>query len=203
MYYIPSVYLVRLALVFMCNVHITTFYIEFGLSINTHLKQLAFLIPDSNLKLNQVGYDITPTEETPLCETLSYGLEKHIEQLEEISGVASKEYALEKAMQKMKSEWADVCFVFIPYRDTGVSILSSVEDIQMLLDDHIVKVQTMRSSPFIGPFEAEFKEWEAKLQSMQDIIDEWLKVQATWLYLEPIFSSEDIMQQMPEEGDLF
>jgi len=156
-----------------------------------------------NSMCEAVGYDITPTEETPLCETLSYGLEKNIEQLEEISGVASKEYALEKAMQKMKSEWADVCFVFVPYRDTGVSILSSVEDIQMLLDDHIVKVQTMRSSPFIGPFEVEFKEWEAKLQSMQDIIDEWLKVQATWLYLEPIFSSEDIMQQMPEEGKKF
>ena len=113
------------------------------------------------------GFDIHPDDTTSLSQMLAMNLDKLQEQLEEISTAASKEYSLEKALKAMKSEWGEILFTLVPYRDTGVSILSGVDDVQVKLDDHIVMTQTMRGSPFIKPFEAEITAWEAKLVDMQ------------------------------------
>ena len=68
-----------------------------------------------------------------------------------------------QALQKMKDDWGSMLFSFVPYKDTGINIMSAPDEIQVLLDDHIVKTTTMKGSPFIAPFETEINEWDLKL----------------------------------------
>ncbi|KAK9527005.1 hypothetical protein VZT92_015671 [Zoarces viviparus] len=150
-----------------------------------------------------VGFAVKPDVSSTLLNMLDLGLSEFSKELEDIGAAASKEYSLEKSLKKMTSEWAEMQFTFTSYRDTDTKILSAVDDIQVILDDHIIRTQTMKGSPFIKPIETECKDWEDKLLSMEEILDSMLKCQAAWLYLEPIFSSEDIIAQMPEEGRKF
>jgi dynein heavy chain len=152
---------------------------------------------------NTIGYSIQPNDMTTLSSLLEQKVGDHLDQIQEASDTASKEFALERLLDKMLGEWKPMAFDCMEYRDTGTYILRALDDIQSLFDDHIVKTQAMRGSPFVKPFEGRVKDWEEKLISMQEIIDEWLKCQAVWLYLEPIFSSEDIMRQMPQEAKRF
>ncbi|KAJ8668953.1 hypothetical protein QAD02_000212 [Eretmocerus hayati] len=150
-----------------------------------------------------VGFPIKVDAAMTLAKVIDFGLDDYVPKFEAISEAATKEMNLEKALIKMHADWEDIDFLINPYRDTGTHVIASVDDIQLLLDDHLTKAQTMKNSLYIKPFEKETLEWEAKLYLLQDIIDYWLKVQATWMYLEPIFSSPDIQQQMPEEGRRF
>ncbi|XP_045076641.1 dynein axonemal heavy chain 3-like [Coregonus clupeaformis] len=65
-----------------------------------------------------VGFDVKPDVDTSLFNMVELGLSKFSDKLEEIGASASKEYSLEKAMEKMKTEWAELHFAFTAYRDT-------------------------------------------------------------------------------------
>ena len=40
-------------------------------------------------------------------------------------------------------------------------------------------------------------------EQVSEVLEQWLALQRQWMYLEPIFSSPDIMQQLPLEGKRF
>lgn len=123
--------------------------------------------------------------------------------LEEISDTAAKEYKNENMLANMKKDWQPAEFGCKVYKDTFILDGEAIDVIQTLLDDHIIKTQTMKGSPYARHILAETLQWEQDLMNTQDYLDAWLKVQSKWLYLEPVFSSEDIQNQMKNEGRWF
>ncbi|KAH8333343.1 hypothetical protein KR067_000852, partial [Drosophila pandora] len=150
-----------------------------------------------------LGRKVNPKLFPTLKDMIDVDIMSILPQLEEIANAAGKEYDLNNGLRIMQSDWKDVMFEIMQYRDSDTHILASIDDIQTLLDDHIMRTQAMKRSPFIVALGSKADDWEARLLLIQNIIDAWTQVQITWMYLEPIFSSEDIMRQMPLEGRNF
>jgi dynein heavy chain len=55
-----------------------------------------------------VGFNLRPDDDMCLSRLIDMNLESHISKFESISEAAGKEYSLEKALEKMKVEWAPV-----------------------------------------------------------------------------------------------
>jgi dynein heavy chain len=81
--------------------------------------------------------------------------------------------------------------------------LKGSDDIIQKLDDDMVMTNTMAFSPYKKPFEDKLMKWEATLKFITFVIEEWLTCQKQWLALGPIFSSDDIVRQLPKENEHF
>ncbi|XP_073386521.1 uncharacterized protein [Physcomitrium patens] len=152
---------------------------------------------------NLVGFEVVCTPDFSLRTAINLNLPKYLAQCEEVSEFASKEHALEKSLDKMQGDWATVKFEYTEWKATKTCILRGTDDLQQVLDDQLIKTQSMTASPYIGPFEDRVRIWFEKLQFFNKLLKEWLSCQVQWMYLEPIFTSEDIMSQMPTEGRRF
>ena len=137
-----------------------------------------------------------------LVESGAFETEK-AEAMFKVSEIAGKEYAIETALEKMLKEWEGVELEVREYRETETYVVRVDETVTQMLDDHIVMAQAMSFSPFKKPFESRIHEWERTLSMTSEVLDEWLALQRAWMYLEPIFGSDDIMEQLPLEGKRF
>lgn len=151
----------------------------------------------------QVGFEVKPTEDFVFQNLIDLNLVQHVSSCEDVGEKASKEYTIELELKKMKSEWDIIEFFLVPFKKSGTYTCTGFDDALNCLDEQNVKTQAMQFSPFKKPFEDEIKEWYDLLLLLTDTLEEWIKCQGQWAYLQPIFDSPDIMKQLPAENKKF
>ena len=64
-------------------------------------------------------------------DLLQKGVLDHLEAVSTISTNASKEFSLEKALDKMHADWEGIEFRIVEYKDTGTFIMGGTDEVQV------------------------------------------------------------------------
>mmetsp|Transcript_46773 Transcript_46773/g.83798 ORF Transcript_46773/g.83798 Transcript_46773/m.83798 type:complete len:4084 (-) Transcript_46773:846-13097(-) len=124
--------------------------------------------------------------------------------VEEQSAVATGEANLQGTLDKIKATWDEIEIETKGHRESkDTFIIGGVEEVMQVLEDNQVTMQTCLASRFVAGIRSRVESWDKKLTLMWEVIDEWVNVQKAWMYLEFIFSSDDIKRQLPEESRKF
>uniref|UniRef100_A0A8B9XJL0 Dynein axonemal heavy chain 2 n=1 Tax=Bos mutus grunniens TaxID=30521 RepID=A0A8B9XJL0_BOSMU len=143
------------------------------------------------------------SESFTLEQIVELGMDQHVEKIGEISASATKELAIELALQNIAKTWDVIQLDIVPYKDKGHHRLRGTEEVFQALEDNQVALSTMKASRFVKAFEKDVDHWERCLSLILEVIEMVLTVQRQWMYLENIFLGEDIRKQLPNESGLF
>ena len=134
---------------------------------------------------------------------IDLGFDRFAEEVNAISGAASKELSIEQGLDEIAEVWGSTELEIGPYKDRGHCTLKGTDEIYQLLEDHQVTLSTMKASRFVKAFESDVDFWERTLSTILEVVELLLTVQRQWMYLENIFTGEDIRRQLPIETNKF
>ena len=152
-----------------------------------------------------LGCTIDPKKEYTLGELLALGVVEQQPAISTISTKAVQESALLDLFQKKVTLiWSTLDFTVNSYKDSKeVFVLGAVDEVIAALDESLVNINTILGSRFCAPIRVEVEGYQKRLMLVSETLDEWLNCQKQWMYLESIFSADDIKRQLPEESKKF
>ncbi len=153
------------------------------------------------------GVSIGDVKTITLGKIFSMELSQYGEDVDEIVVCAINELKIEKEIYAIEKCWSTTELDVREYKKDGQvrgHVLGAAEEINLQLEDHLLNLQTMSGSRFVGRYAQKVRTWEKTLNMVVETLDVWYNVQRKWMYLESIFiGSEDIRMQLPEEAKKF
>ncbi|KYM82700.1 Dynein heavy chain 2, axonemal [Atta colombica] len=143
------------------------------------------------------------SEDFTLSAIIRMQMHNFAEQISEISNMATMELAIEVGLQHIKETWEAMPITMIPYKDRGIHKLKAIDDLIQTLEDHQVQLSSIKSTRFVESFAQEVEYWEQTLSTIGEVLEMLLVVQKGYMYLDNVFTTEDIKKQLPKETDDF
>ena len=140
------------------------------------------------------GVSIGDVKTITLGKIFSMELSQYGEDVDEIVVCAINELKIEKEIYAIEKCWSTTELDVREYKKDGQvrgHVLGAAEEINLQLEDHLLNLQTMSGSRFVGRYAQKVRTWEKTLNMVVECLDVWYNVQRKWMYLESIFIGAD------------
>ncbi len=125
--------------------------------------------------------------------------------VEEICASAKKEADIEAKLKVVANDWVKRELTFAEHNNRGFIILKGQETVELTeaLEESQMLLGGIMGSRYLEPFRDVASGWMTKLSSVTETLQQWMQVQASWMYLEAVFTSGDIAKQLFQEAKKF
>ncbi|KAG3199655.1 hypothetical protein PC128_g5128 [Phytophthora cactorum] len=157
------------------------------------------------------GIDFTSEEAITLLKLLENGAFEMISEIVDISCNATQEQQIERALNEIRDEWEATSFQLVPSRhpitsSTALAPLLTTDDsesevlnlvvekecgdrIVSLMEDHLLRLQTLSCMSHAGPFIVEIAMWQNFASEMGEVVETLTLVEHRWRKITPLFAA--------------
>jgi dynein heavy chain len=153
-------------------------------------------------EINKIlGHDLRTDTEASLGTLLKLSAMAHKQDIAVIANKATNEAQLREKLGRVIDVWENHIFLPVnPYRESKeYFVLGGLDEILEKLDDSLVNISEIMGSHYVEPMRELVVEWSNKLTLFQHTLTQWTAFQRQWMYLESIFSSQDIAVELKEQ----
>ncbi|CAD8045721.1 unnamed protein product [Paramecium sonneborni] len=142
-----------------------------------------------------------PKEDFSLQSLIQRGILNVKEQVVQLSQKVEKGWNIEKRLNEMYDKLVIIEIELQEFRETFIQ--KNYEEVQTLLDEQLNVLSMLKSQQHIKMVLGKANQLEYKIVLIQDTLELGMKCQKHWMYLDPIFASEDIKRKLVEETEYF
>lgn len=144
------------------------------------------------------------SDDFTLYTVLSMNMIKYKNEIYEVAMRAAKEKELKARLEKIKAFTGSISFNMEPYKgDKSIMVLGNNDDLIKKLDSSLVDITNILSNKYVVRIKKEVDIERRKLGVFQEVIDEICFCQRMWMYLEPIFNSDENNKELAKERKIF
>ena len=127
--------------------------------------------------------------ESTLKEIYDVELNKYSELIRETVEMAGKQYQIQIGLERIEEEWKTLEIDIKTHKQKYFK-MKSPDSVFKVLESHMIKLSSMKTSSFAKAFQAAINKWDSDLNQMFDTLELLQQVQRQWIYLESIFASQ-------------